>query len=107
MTLPRGGGTVTHDAAFLPPPDANAILAALTALPAGTYRRRKIRLFANPVEQPRSVTCWGAPGTVYTYSRSPVAADAWLAAVGQHLREAMGAAAGVPAEHFYVELANH
>lgn len=85
--------TLHYDAHWLPPADADALLAALTRqIPWETHR---IRIFGREVDSPRR-SCWiGDPGASYAYSRVRFEPRPWppaLLAVRERISDAAGVA---------------
>jgi alkylated DNA repair dioxygenase AlkB len=92
VPLALGGADVLYAPRWLPPAEADALLAALLVqVPWAVHR---IRLFGREVDSPR-LSCWiGDPGAAYRYSGTSFAPHPWppaLAAVRAALERAAGA----------------
>ena len=79
------------DPTFLPPAEAGALLAQLTA--ETVWEQRSIRLFGRLVPQPRLTAWYGDPAARYTYSGLAWEPRPWTAAL-RALRQRVEAATG-------------
>ena len=85
------GADLLYDAAFLPPAEADALLAQLTA--GAAWEQRTIRIFGEALPQPRLTAWYGDPAARYTYSGLTWEPRPWLPALlalHHHLEAATG-----------------
>ena len=88
-SLPLALADLLFDPAFLPAPEAEALLAQLTAEVA--WEQRSIRLYGREIPQPRLTAWHGDPAARYTYSGLVWEPRPWLPAL-QALRQRLEAA---------------
>jgi alkylated DNA repair dioxygenase AlkB len=87
LALPQA--ELLFDPAFLPAPEADALLAQLTAEVA--WEQRNIRIFGHEMPQPRLTAWYGDPAARYTYSGLSWEPRSWTPAlqrVRQHIEAA-------------------
>ena len=89
LLLPQAD--LLFDPTFLPPAEAGALLAQLTA--ETVWEQRSIRLFGRLVPQPRLTAWYGDPAARYTYSGLAWEPRPWTAAL-RALRQRVEAATG-------------
>lgn len=89
LLLPQAD--LRYDPDFLPPAEADVLLAQLTAEVA--WEQRSIRLFGQQVPQPRLTAWYGDAAARYTYSNLTWEPRPWTAAL-QALRQQVEAATG-------------
>ena len=81
IPLPLPQADLLFAPAFLPPAEATALLAQLTAEAA--WEQRSIRLFGREFPQPRLTAWYGDPDARYTYSGLAWEPRPWLPALAR------------------------
>lgn len=92
--------TVTYDPAFLPPAEADALLAAI--LQQVRWEQHHVLIAGKRIPSPRLSAWYGEPGVAYRYSGTTYRATGWAPAL-EALRERLAAHTGT---HFDSVLVN-